>query len=167
MSPAAATEAGLMPLGALTALVAEDRTSLQGTSRSGDVSALVIKVSMREEGQAHSDARVYVLGQASFRNSALTTGSFRTQVSVFAKVLKHEGNILFHFGGRGSPRVTISGGGDSDEWRHYYASQIGFGGLEQSFFAGAGSMTVALALPYIGTGDHGGVPVWAASESDL
>merc|ERR1712014_43753 len=70
------------------------------------------------------------------------------------------------FGGRGAG-VKILPSEGADSWKYYHNSKAGYGGSEQSWFTGTGSMTVALALPYVGSGNHGKTPVWAGFQSNF
>ena len=47
-------------------------------------------------------------------------------------------------------------------WTHMYKVATGIGGcLQTKIQGGKGRIKFALALPYLGFGDHGGQPVWA------
>lgn len=93
-------------------------------------------------------------------------GPFATQVSVFVNVLEASGDTqLDLFNGRGAG-ISVGGRAKGEGWLHYHHKRAGFGGQETSSFTGKGRLKVAIALPYVGHGYHGGTPVWAGYVSD-
>lgn len=113
--------------------------------------------------QAMSDGREYIIVLSnSDRFTGWSRGEFITQSSCFVKVLEHEGDIQFYpslnMAGTINAGTTIN-----EEWQYLHATRVGWGGYHQPRFTGVGKMKVALCLPYIGTGNHGGKFIWADS----
>lgn len=148
---ASAEERGLRPYAELAQLVREDGHGV-------DVHAVILDVSVTDMG---TGGGFYLLCQGCSRATAWSVGRWQTQVSLFASVLAYSGNInAILFANRGAG-VGIGGDAVGKGWKHYHNTKSGFGGCEQTRFHGVGSMKLALALPYEGHGNHGGIPIWA------
>ncbi|CAD7939199.1 unnamed protein product [Amoebophrya sp. A25] len=138
----------------------DDQNSFAGS----DLNCVIIDVKILDD--AGGQGGLAILCQSHPLFTSYNRGSFRTQVSVFCNVLEHSGDTeLYLFNGRGAG-VRVSGRAKNMGWRHYHSSQKGFGDNETSSFVGKGRMRVAIALPYVGHGYHGGVPVWSGFISD-
>ena len=59
------------------------------------------------------------------------------------------------------PSIRIDGSLAGKGWTHLARSKAGLGGCKQSGAHGTGRIKFALALAYVGMGDHGGRMVWA------
>ncbi len=90
-------------------------------------------------------------------------GEFATQAACFINVVSHSGDIVFFPSHNMSASIKV-GAGDVDQgWRYKHATKAGWGGGSRALFQGTGQMKVALALLYVGAGDHGGAYVYARS----
>merc|ERR1711939_494186 len=156
----------LLPLGELVAFVTDKRGRKDVNYFDGaDVYCVVLDVQIYED--ANGEGIFHLMCQSRTPNfTSWDRGRFDSQVSVFASLLDHDGQTVLNlFDGRGAG-VRIDGKAKGRGWRHYHSRRPGFGHEETSHFTGCGRMKVALALPYIGHGYHGGVPVWAGFISD-
>ncbi|MCT4608661.1 MAG: hypothetical protein N4A70_05590 [Pelagimonas sp.] len=107
--------------------------------------------------------RIYALNQGGEKFTDWNKGEFKTQASCFVNVLEQSGDIGFWPFFNGSPGISVTGAQAGQGWSFQRATRTGFGGHHQPHFAGAGSMKVALALPYWATGDHGDLAIFAGS----
>ena len=139
---------------------------VSSTGYGTDVHVAVINFTCTSVGD--SGYCLYIISQDCDEYTSWYVGSFMTEVSFFAKVLDYSGSdnqLATMFQNRGAG-ATIYASSLGDGWKHYYDAEAGFGGCEQSYsyqYAAGDSMTIALALPYEGFGDHGGVAVWAGA----
>ena len=106
---------------------------------------------------------LYLLNHGCPTFTGWNKGKFMTQASVLAIVLSHSGNIRFYPHNNMPARVEVPGSALGEGWKYYHSAKRGFGGCHQPCFSGEGKMRVAIALPYIGTGNHGGIFVHANS----
>ena len=98
------------------------------------------------------------------RVPARNFGEARNQVSFFAAVLEANGatrmTAVINFSSTVVPGAAVGQG-----WKHY--SNVDLNGTQNSEFRIAfrdeGRIKLALALPYLGFGDHGGAKIWAGS----
>ena len=157
---------GLSPLGDLDAFITDKKWSKDIAYFDGaDVHCCILDVRMSDDGEGGNDfGMLYQTRTPHF--TSWNRGPFLTQVSVFCNVLEADGEMSCNlFGGRGAG-VVVDSKAVGKGWRHYHSSRNGFGGEERSWFCGKGRMKIAIALPYVGTGYHGGVPVWSGFISD-
>lgn len=145
---------GLYPLNALENLISE-----QGYGT--DVCAVIVDVNITQMPEYNSG--LVCLGQDCYPLTSWGVGDWLSQVSVFATVLSHQGDIRAELLHNRGAKVIVDKTAVGKGWQHYHNVRQGFGGCEQSFFSGLGQMTLAIALPYEGYGYHSGVPVWAGS----
>ncbi len=160
-------ELGLWPLGELEQLVRP--TPHEEIEDYGvDVNILVLDFELTTPGTAHADGVQLTIGQGTVPYTSWNVGQFKTQTSVFVNVIEAAGDITFAFIDNRTwdlPRFGAAQVGQG--WKHYAGSRDGFGEWDHSYFRSptnaAGSLKLALALPYSGFGDHQGLPVWAGS----
>ena len=105
----------------------------------------------------------FVMCQGCPQFTGWSKGQFRVQASNLYNVIEHSGNIAFGAQANMSPRLNIHGSDLGQGWIYKQVSTMGFGGCHQPRFFGEGHMKVAIALPYVGFGDHQGRFVWAGS----
>jgi hypothetical protein len=110
-----------------------------------------------------NDGRFFVLNQGCPRFTGWNRGEFKTQSSCFTYVLEHSGDIRFYPHSNMPASVVVNSNDAGKGWVYKQASRTGWGGCHQPFFIGMGHMKVALALPYIGFGDHQDRFIWAGS----
>jgi len=96
------------------------------------------------------------------RYTGETAGGFAVQTACFVNVLSRTGSIVFN------PSTGLAGELTADPaasgWQYLHASRTGFnGGANRASFSGSGRIDVIMALPYVGTGNHGGSFVHATS----
>jgi hypothetical protein len=91
-------------------------------------------------------------------------GGHRSQTSLFAAVLDGSGATALDFGINHST-VSVDQSALGQGWQHYTdVDSVGYRWSELwARIHGTGRLRVALALPYLGLGDHGGIPIWAGS----
>lgn len=91
-------------------------------------------------------------------------GGHRSQTSLFAVVLDGSGATALDFGINHST-VSVDQSALGQGWQHYTdVDSVGYRWSELwARIHGTGRLRVALALPYLGLGDHGGIPIWAGS----
>ena len=129
------------------------------------VALLDVTIGEHDEGEdANAHEHLTVLAQGGGGQfTAPNKGEFKTQASCFVNVVRHSGDIAFHLG---RMSAILSAGGDlaGDGWTYLHETRDGWGHEgHRCVFRGHGSMKIALALPYIGTGDHGGAFIYASS----
>lgn len=90
-----------------------------------------------------------------------SAGKFKTQSSILVNVLEQSGDTYFNVQSNMPAPLradkTLVGKG----WQKLRGVRDGFGGAHQPWAYGAGSMKIALCLPYVGHGDHGDIFLWA------
>jgi len=92
------------------------------------------------------------------------TEDMRVEASVFVMVLEYEStdSLQFRFATNAGPSIDINAGTPRNAWTHHVRSRRGIGGCVQTTLTGGlGRIKLALVLPYMGFGDHGGRAVWA------
>ncbi|OHU87810.1 MULTISPECIES: hypothetical protein [Pseudoalteromonas] len=107
--------------------------------------------------------RLYLLNQGCPTFTGWGRGEFLTQASCWVNVLEHSGRLTFHPSSNRSANITAGANDAGKGWQYKHAVRQGWGGCHQPFFGGIGKMKVAVALPYVGTGDHGDNFIWADS----
>ncbi len=90
-------------------------------------------------------------------------GEFATQAACFVNVVSQSGDIVFFPSTNMSATIEVVAGDAGQGWLHKHATRTGWGGEFRAGFRGRGRMKVALALLYVGAGDHGGAYVYAQS----
>ncbi len=128
-----------------------------------DFRVLLLDVKITADQSDGKPARFYVLRQGCPRFTGWRKGEFKTQAACFVNVVTHDGATTFYPSDNMSATLTAGGDLEGDGWTYLHNTRPGWGGCHQPLFEGTGSMTVALALPYIGTGDHGGAFIYAQS----
>lgn len=90
-------------------------------------------------------------------------GQFKTQASALVNVLSATGNIVCNVQANAAPTLRADASLVGQGWKYLHATKTGFGGCHQPSFVGdaGSSMRIAIALPYWGTGDHGGNFIYA------
>ena len=104
-----------------------------------------------------------VLNQGCPTFTGWSRGEFTTQAACFINVIEQSGEITFAPHSNMPAGVTADASDAGRGWLYKQATRRGWGGCHQPRFSGLGHMKVALALPYIGFGDHRGRFVWAGS----
>lgn len=91
-------------------------------------------------------------------------GGHASQTSLFAVVLDGSDAAALDFGNNHST-VHVDQSRLGQGWKHYSKTDnVGYRWSELwARIHGTGRLRVALALPYLGLGDHGGIPIWAGS----
>jgi hypothetical protein len=102
-----------------------------------------------------------VLNQGCPYQSGWNKGKVKTESQVFINVLTQKGDIIFSPHSNMPAIVSVGADDVGKGWQFKHSTKMGFGGCHQPAFLGKGSMKVAIALPYVGTGDHGGNFFWA------
>ena len=91
-------------------------------------------------------------------------GEFKTQAACFVNVVSQSGNIQLQISNEIVRNHLVANGAlEGDGWTYLHRASTGWGQGHRCAFTGIGSMKVALALPYLGTGDHGGAFIYAQS----
>ena len=91
-------------------------------------------------------------------------GEFKTQAACFVNVVSQSGNIQLQISNEIVRNHLVANGAlEGDGWTYLHRASTGWGQGHRCAFTGVGSMKVALALPYLGTGDHGGAFIYAQS----
>ena len=127
-----------------------------------DFRVLLLSVDITRD-RAVGPGLLRALGQGRGLFTGWDVGEFQTQIGCFVNVLAHTGEIVLRLGDLLTASPEIGAGDEGQGWRYKHASQLGWGSHFVPAFAGRGSMTVALALLYVGHGDHGGRFIYAQS----
>lgn len=110
-----------------------------------------------------TEGNLFVLNQGCDRYIGWGKGEFLTQASCWINVLEHTGSLRYLSSTNRSADIFVDGSDVGKGWQYKSNSRTGWGGCHQQCFIGLGSMKVAIALPYVGTGDHGNNMIWADS----
>lgn len=156
----------LLPMGDLDCFITDKRSMGNTDLFDGcDVNAVILDVRITED--ADGNGLFHLLNQQRTPNfTSWNRGNFSTQVSVFVNVLAAEGDTSLHLFDTRGAGVRIDGTNKNKGWKHYFNYRKGFGEEEKSAFVGKGRLKVAICLPYVGHGFHGGTPVWAGYMSE-
>lgn len=127
-----------------------------------DWRVVLLDVTIQDDGSGAVPA-LYLLNQGSPKFTGLNVGEFKTQSSGFLNVVEHSGSVSLHWNDNAGPALIAGADDVGAGWVFKHAVRDGFGGSHQPHFKGAGSMKVAIALPYWGYGDHGGNFIFANS----
>ncbi|NOU49529.1 hypothetical protein HG263_03065 [Pseudoalteromonas sp. JBTF-M23] len=106
---------------------------------------------------------LFVLNQGCPTFTGWSKGEFLTQASCWVNVLEQSGSLAFYPSQNRSANIRVSANDVGKGWQYKHATRTGWGGCHQPYFRGLGKMKVAIALPYVGTGDHGDNMIWADS----
>ena len=134
-----------------------------------DFRVALLDVTINEHPGTNDVGREDLIVLAQDRDASLFTGlrrgGFRTQASCLVNVVRHSGDITFHIADRIMENPLIAGAGMAGGgWKYLHKASTGWADApHRCLFRGSGSIRVALALPYIGTGDHGGAFIYAQS----
>jgi hypothetical protein len=128
-----------------------------------DFKILLFDVTITSNMNDGNAGMFYAINQGCPTFTGWNKGEFRTQASLFFNLIEQSGEISFHPHANMPVSVRISKDDVGKGWIYRQAAQNGFGGCHQPHFIGKGRMKVAIALPYIGYGDHKGRFVWAGS----
>jgi len=90
-------------------------------------------------------------------------GETATQAQVLVNVIEHSGDIIFKPHDNIGAEINIDGDKVGQGWTFHHSTIHGFNGFNSPSFRHTGTMTVAIALPYLGYGDNGGKFFWADS----
>lgn len=104
----------------------------------------------------------FKISQTYARALAQGFGETVAETSVFAAVLEATGSAELTFG-MNHASVDVNASDHGQGWKHFHAvstSGSRYGEFRNSF-RGEGRLKLALALPYLGLGDHGGAKIWA------
>ncbi|MCF6435203.1 hypothetical protein [Pseudoalteromonas sp. MMG022] len=107
--------------------------------------------------------RLFVLNQGCPTFTGWSKGEFLTQANCWVNVLEQSGSLAFYPSQNRSATIRVGANDVGKGWQYKHAVRHGWGGCHQPFFGGLGKMKVAIALPYVGTGDHGDNFIWADS----
>jgi len=135
------------------------------TFRQSDFRVALMEVTIKDGGEN----RLYLLSQNDGGDGPpLFTGSsrgqFRTQTACFVNVVSQSGNIAFRpLSGILQDNLLAGAELAGAGWRYLHQADTGWRTQPIFAFRGTGSMKVAMALPYLGTGDHGGAFIYAQS----
>ncbi|CAD7970075.1 unnamed protein product [Amoebophrya sp. A25] len=156
----------LMPFGQLDAFITDQKWSKDPAYFAGaDVCCVILDVRITQDADGNGSLKLLCQNRTPLFTS-YDRGPFFTQVSVFCNVLESEGETRLRlFMGRGAG-VRVDGTSKGLGWRHYHACRVGFGEEESSTASGVGRLRVAIALPYLAYGYHGGIPVWSGYVAD-
>lgn len=97
---------------------------------------------------------------------------WQSQFGLFCTVLAQSGDMELAIDNMFG-KVVIGGDQVGKGWNYYHGSKFGLGGYSQIYQrvganGGAmGSMTYAIALPYAGMGNHGGIPIFGTNYGFL
>ena len=134
-----------------------------------DFRVVLMDVTIANNARGGNSEQLVVLAQNSGSGLPFFTGSnkgeFKTQAACFVNVVSHAGNITLRISDRIMPGgdLRVRGNLAGDGWTYLHRAATGWGEGHQCLFDGDGSMKLALALPYVGTGDHGGAFIYAQS----
>ncbi|CAH9054907.1 hypothetical protein PSECIP111951_01134 [Pseudoalteromonas holothuriae] len=106
---------------------------------------------------------LFLLNQGCPRFTGWSKGEFLTQASCWVNVLEQSGSLAFYPSQNRSADIRVDSSDVGKGWQYKHATRQGWGGCHQPVFRGLGKMKVAIALPYVGTGDHGENMIWADS----
>ncbi|PCK33129.1 hypothetical protein [Pseudoalteromonas piscicida] len=117
------------------------------------------------KGMSHDpeNGLLFLLNQGCHTFIGWSKGEFLTQASCWVNVLEQTGTLRFYPSQNRSASIFVDGSDAGKGWQYKSNRRTGWGGCHQPIFKGLGSMKVAIALPYIGTGDHGDNMIWADS----
>lgn len=124
---------------------------------------LILNATISSNDSNGGEGTLYVLAQGCHTYTGWNRGQFKTQCSVIFNVLHHTGNIIFYPHINLTEPLPINADDSGKGWIYRQRTRTGFGGCHFAKFVGLGTMKVAIALPYIGSGDHKGNFVWAGS----
>ncbi|MDU9050629.1 MAG: hypothetical protein Q3M30_17415 [Candidatus Electrothrix sp. Rat3] len=128
-----------------------------------DFNVLLLDVTVTADRSNGYSALFLVLNQGCPTFTGWGKGEFTTQSAVFFNCLDQSGDIVFSPHSNMPASVDVTKEDVGKGWTYRQATRTGFGGCHQPRFTGKGRMKVAIALPYIGYGDHKGRFVWAGS----
>ncbi len=128
-----------------------------------DFRAVLLDVKIDTNQTGGDPGHIYVLRQGSTRFTGLGKGEFQTQAACFVNVIAQSGKIQFRPSGGMSAVIMAGPDLRGKGWTYLQSNRTGWGGDHLPRFEGKGTMKVALALPYVGTGDHGGAFIYAQS----
>ncbi len=128
-----------------------------------DFKVLLFDVTITSNSSSGEQGRLYVINQGCPTFTGWNKGEFKTEASVFFNLIEQSGEIYFSPHANMPASVAITKDDLGKGWIYRQGAKDGFGGCHQPCFIGKGHMKVAIALPYIGYGDHKGKFVWAGS----
>ena len=145
----------------------EKATGGPGTTppwRGSDFRVALFDVNITRNAGADMPGRLHVLRHPMGLFTGRNKGGFRTQTACFFNVVSRTGSISFLPSRGVSAPLTAGVDLKGKGWTYLHGSRVGWGETNhQPQFTGRGRMTVALALPCLGTGDHGGACIYAQS----
>ncbi|MBD1582492.1 hypothetical protein [Pseudoalteromonas sp. S16_S37] len=106
---------------------------------------------------------LFVLNQGCPSFTGWDKGEFLTQANCWINVLEQSGSLEFYPSSNRSATIRVNADDNGKGWQYKRNTRQGWGGCHQPIFRGLGKMKVAVALPYVGTGDHGNNMIWADS----
>ena len=125
--------------------------------------AVLMEVTIEPGAVNHIDALIQGAIGPSHYFTGWDKGGFKTQSACFVNVVSHAGDIQWNPFQYMAARIDVGARLAGQGWTYLHSTRDGWGGGHRSRFTGTGSMKVAMALPYIGTGDHGGAFIYAQS----
>ena len=128
-----------------------------------DFNSLLLSADITRNQSSGGVGRIAVLGQGRSMFSGWGHGEFKTQIGCFVNVIAHSGTTKLLLGESMTASPVIGAADAGEGWQYKHAAQTGWGGHFTPVFEGIGQMTVALALLYVGHGDHGGAYIYAQS----
>lgn len=128
-----------------------------------DFRVALFDVTISKPYNGGGEGHFYVLNQGCSTFTGWGYGEFLTQASCFINVLECTGSMGFAPHSNMPADVACGAGEKGKGWLFRRGVKTGWGGCHQPRFWGIGRMKVAIALPYIGFGDHGDKYVWAGS----
>ncbi|MBQ4844916.1 hypothetical protein [Pseudoalteromonas sp. MMG005] len=155
---------GLAPNDDFKARALGDYRSESNTYYGTDFKVVVFDVEITKGRETDANnGLLFVINQGCPTFTGWGRGEFLTQASCWVNVLEVSGNMKFYPSSNRSASIRVDSSDLNKGWQYKHATRAGWGGCHQPIFSGLGKMKVAIALPYVGMGDHGDNMIWADS----
>ena len=164
LNPSMLAQHGLVPNDEFKTRALGGYRSESNTYYGSDFKVVVLDVEITKGMTSDPDkGQLFVFNQGCPTYTGWSRGEFLTQASCWINVLESTGSLYFVPSYNRSAYIRVDGSDLNKGWQYKRAVQTGWGGCHQPRFIGLGKMKVAIALPYVGMGDHGDNMIWADS----
>lgn len=122
---------------------------------------MLVDMTLTHDRTDGNDAFFFIRNPKMPQQSGWNRGETTTQSQALVNVISQSGDIHARIHNNEAAALICDKEDVGKGWQFKHSTRRGFGGMQHLLdFYGKGSMKIAVALPYIGTGDHGGRFFW-------
>lgn len=155
-------------------IVTTDQLEKHGAGFSGDMGKatdsnwhgssfciMLIDITLTADRSDGNEAYFFMRNPVMPHQSGWNRGEVVTKSQALVNVISQTGDIYARINNNEAAHLRCSKEDVGEGWLFKHNQRKGFGGMQHLLdFYGKGRMKIAIALPYIGTGDHGGKFFW-------